>query len=233
MLARIDDNVIDRGPKGAAAERYCALSREIKPVAELIRFVIGPDGAVVPDLKRKLPGRGVWLTASREALAQAVRRNVFAKSFKTDVRAADDLVTATERLLERAALDALAMAGKAGQAVAGFTRVEAALQRDHVTAVLHARDGAADGIRKLDGLLRRHEDATPGRAARIDAFTSSQLDLALGRSNVVHAALLAGDASAAFLARYVRLQRFRTGQAGNPGQGLETRHRDARGLGSE
>ncbi len=232
VLAQIDDQVTDRGPKGAATERFCALSREVKPVADLIRFVVAPDGSIVPDLKRKLPGRGVWVTANEAALTQAVKRKVFAKTFKKDVRAGDDLVGQTLTLLERSALDALAIAGKAGQAVSGFTRVEAALGKDDVIAVVHASDGAADGIRKLDNLLRRREEEMSGAIARIDAFSSAQLDLALGRSNVVHAALLAGDASKGFLARYERYERFKTGKAGNPGQ-VRTRHQDAQGLGSE
>jgi len=226
MLAQHDIDVVDRGPKGAAAERFCALSREVKPVADLIRFVIGPDGAVVPDLKRKLPGRGVWVTATQDALAQAVKRNLFAKSFKKEVRTATDLVSQTERLLQRAALDALAIAVKAGQAVSGFTRVEAALDGEDAIALLHASDGAADGKRKLNALAWHGSDETTDGIAIIEAFTSSQLDLALGRANVIHAALLAGDASTGFLARYRRYERFRTGKAGNQAQ-AETRHQDA------
>ncbi len=232
MLAQQDIDVIDRGPKGAAAERFCALSREVKPVGELIRFVVGPDGSIVPDVKRKLPGRGLWLTADQDTLAQAVKRNLFAKNFKKEVRAGEDLVAQTEKLLERSVLDALAIAGKAGQVLSGFTRVEAALGSEKVTAILHARDGAADGIRKIDALVRRREEENPREITKIGAFASSQLDLALGRSNVVHAALLAGDASSGFLARYQRYERFRTGKAGNPGQ-AKTRHQDAQGLGSE
>jgi predicted RNA-binding protein YlxR (DUF448 family) len=226
MLAQQDIDVIDRGPKGAAPERFCALSREVKPVDDLIRFVIAPDGAVVPDLKRKLPGRGMWVTASHDALAQAVKRNLFAKSFKKEVRADGDLVAQTERLLERSVLDALAIAGKASQVLSGFTRVEAALGSETVVAVLHARDGAPDGIRKVNALVRRREEENPREIVKIGAFTTAQLDLALGRSNVVHAALLAGDASSGFLARYQRYERFRTGIAGNPGQAI-TRHQDA------
>ena len=92
----------------------------MKPVDELIRFVVGPDGEVVPDVKRKLPGRGLWITANRAAIEQAVKRNVFARGFKRDVRVAADLAEQTERLLERAALDALAIAGKAGLVVGRF-----------------------------------------------------------------------------------------------------------------
>ena len=100
----------------------------------MIRFVVGPDGEAVPDVKRKLPGRGIWVTATRAAIEDAVKRNVFARGFKRDVRVARDLAEQTERLLERAALDALAIAGKAGTVVSGFSKVEAAVGRDDILA---------------------------------------------------------------------------------------------------
>ncbi len=212
MLARADQNELDAGPKGAGGERTCAATREIKPIAELIRFVVAPDGSVVADVKRKLPGRGLWITATREALAEAMRRKVFARGFKADVRVAPDLVEATERLLERSARDALAIAAKAGQVATGFGKVESALTGGNVVAIIHARDAAPDGIRKIDAALRRQTGGSPGEIAVVDAFTSSQLDLALGRSNVIHAALLAGGASEGFLARYRRLKHFRKPQ---------------------
>jgi hypothetical protein len=208
---------LDRGPRwrGAGVERFCAASRTVKPVDELIRFVLGPDG-VVPDLKRKLPGRGLWITADRATLANAVARNVFARGFKRDVRVTPELVAQTERLLARAALDALAIAGKSGLVAAGFAQVEAALAREQVVALLHARDAGSDGVAKLAGALRRRPDAD--RVAVVTDFTSAQLDLALGRSNMVHAALLAGPASSGFLARWARLERFRTGDTGEGGR---------------
>src|SRR3954466_5825520 len=103
----------DTGPRnlGAGAERLCVVSRQVKPVGEMIRFVAGPQGDVVPDLKRKLPGRGIWVTATREDLAEAVRRGAFARGFGRPVKTSDDFVDATERLIERSALDALAIAG--------------------------------------------------------------------------------------------------------------------------
>jgi hypothetical protein len=192
-------------------QRSCALSRQIKPVAELVRFVVGPDGAVVPDVKRKLPGRGLWITGTRDAIEQAVKRNVFARGFKRDVRTGRDLAAATEQMLERAALDALAIAAKAGRLVGGFAKVEAAIERDEVLAVLHAADSAADGKRKLAAALHRTGAGKPREIAIIELFTSAQLDLALHRANVVHAALLAGPGSETFLARAERLERFRTG----------------------
>jgi predicted RNA-binding protein YlxR (DUF448 family) len=212
MLARVHDMELDGGPKnlGAATERYCVATRAVRPVDELIRFVIGPDGQLVPDLKRKLPGRGVWVTGTRTVLAEAVRRKAFTRGFKREVRVPPDLVARTEQMLERSALDALAIAGKAGQVVAGFAKVEAAILDGHIRCLMHAADAAPDGVRKIDASLRRNAPDTH-RIAVIDAFTSAQLDLALARPNVIHAALLAGPASATFLARSARLERFRTG----------------------
>jgi uncharacterized protein len=205
MLAVAQDMELDRGAASVAsgAERTCALTREVKPISELIRFVVGPDGAVVPDVKRKLPGRGLWITAARGSVEQAVKRNVFARAFKRDVRVRVDLAEAVDGLLERSALDALAIAAKAGLVAAGFAKVEAALGKSGVLAVIHAADAAPDGKRKL---------APPegSRAVVIGHFSGGQLDLALNRPNVVHAALLAGPGSETFLARAARLARYRT-----------------------
>ncbi len=215
MLAEGQDIEPDRGPRsgGSAVERMCAATRAVRPAEEMVRFVEGPDG-IVPDLKRKLPGRGVWVTATRQAVSDAVQRKAFARSFKREVRVPPDLAAQTERLLQRAVLDALAIAGKSGLAVAGFGKVEAALGRDRVVAILHAANAARDGVGKIAGALRARPDAA--RIATIAEFAPAQLDLALGRSNVVHAALLAGPASDTFLARFQRLEHFRSGQ---PGEG--------------
>src|SRR5665213_4322018 len=120
----------------------------------MIRFVVGPAGEAVADVKRKLPGRGIWITATRVALDEAVKRNVFARGFKKNVRVAGDLSIATERMLERAALDALAIAGKSGALVTGFSQVEATIDGGKALALIHAADAASDGKRKLDGALR-------------------------------------------------------------------------------
>jgi predicted RNA-binding protein YlxR (DUF448 family) len=201
---------LDREPANAGGERFCALTRTAKPVEELIRFVAGPNGDVVPDVRRKLPGRGIWITANRDAIDEAVKRRIFARGFRKDVAVATDLSGLTEQLLERAALDALAIVGKAGQAVAGFGKVEDAIGNGDAIAVLHASDAAADGKRKLTAAIRRRGDEGE-KIPSIDAFSSQQLDLALGRLNVIHAALLDGPVSATFLARTQRLLRFRGG----------------------
>jgi len=210
MIPRIQaDSELDSGPHAQPRERLCVATRTVRPVADLIRFVVGPDGSAVPDVKEKLPGRGVWVTATQNALHDAIKRKVFARGFKRDVRLPADLVGQTERLMERAALDALAMAGKAGLVAVGFTKAEIALQREDVVALLHAAEAAPDGVRKLEGA--RQQRQSDGAIVVVRALASAQLDLALGRPNVIHAALLAGPPSNTFLARLRRLERFRTG----------------------
>jgi predicted RNA-binding protein YlxR (DUF448 family) len=191
--------------------RMCAVSREVRPIEELIRFVVAPSGEVIADLKRKLPGRGLWVSASRKAVAESVRRNQFSKGFKRDVRVSPTLASDTENLMVRGVIEALAMAAKAGQVVAGYAKVEGTLEAHQAVALIHAADGAADGIRKLDAVLRQNS-GKPGESSEflvVTVLTSEQLDLALGRSNVIHAALLAGSASKTFLSRSQTLVRYR------------------------
>ncbi|MBS0247261.1 MAG: RNA-binding protein [Proteobacteria bacterium] len=212
---RAQNDELDRGATSVAAgaERFCALTRELRPVAEMIRFVVGPAGDAVPDLKRKLPGRGIWITATRDAIADAVKRNVFARGFKRDMKVSRDLAGRLEDLLAKSALDALAIAGKAGNVVTGFAKVEAALGQDGVLALIHASDAAEDGKRKLNTALRRNISVRQREIAQIEAFNGVDLDLALNRLNVVHAAVLAGPASETFLARVARLTRYRSGKS--------------------
>lgn len=210
MLAHAQDETLDSGPpRGTGTERLCVATGETRPIDALIRFVLAPDGTVVPDLKRRLPGRGIWVTASRQALTTAIARKAFARGFKRDIAVTPDLVARTEHLLVQSALDALAICRKAGRIAAGFGKTEIALAREPVVALLHASDAAVHGTGKLDAALRARADAA--RIAVIAAFTSSQLDLALARANVVHAALLAAPESGTFLARAALIERFRTG----------------------
>jgi len=220
MLA-IADPDLDNGPRTdrSATLRMCAVTRQVRPIEELIRFVVAPSGEVIPDLKRKLPGRGLWVSASRQTLAEAVRRHQFSKGFKREVRVPATLPADTEALLVRSTIDALAMAAKARQVISGFGKVEGALTsrqaRAQVEALIHASDGAADGIRKLDAVLRQNAvvNDKPNQIPVVTALTSEQLDLALGRSNVIHAALLAGPASKTFLSRSQILVRYRMADA--------------------
>lgn len=201
----------------------CAVTRQVSPVDDLIRFVVGPSGDVVPDLKRKLPGRGLWLSASHATVSEAVKRKVFGRGFKREVRVSPTLADETERLLVRAVIEALAMAAKAGQVVSGFTKAEDAIGQRDMVALLHASDGAADGIRKLDAKLDAQTRQTTENTGKshdvpvIAALTSEELDLALGRSNVIHAAVLAGPAGKTFLSRSQILVRYRTANGGRTG----------------
>ena len=208
------DGELDRGPHSRERERLCVVTRTVRPVAELIRFVVGPHGDAVPDIKCKLPGRGVWVTATHDALEDAIRRKALARGFKRNVRLPADLAAQTGRLLEQAVLDALAMAGKAGLVAVGHAKASAALERDDVVALLHAAEAAPEGVRKLDAIVRRRPEKS---IPVIEFLTLAQLDLALSRPNVVHAALLAGPASDTVLSRSRRLERYRTGRAGDRG----------------
>src|SRR5262249_43470512 len=119
MLARVAEHLLDDGPRKAksGAARMCALTRQVRPTDQLMRFVLGPDDQVVADVKRRLPGRGLWISASSVALASAVKRDLFAKGFRKVVKEPQTLVADTERLLVHSAIDALAIAAKAGQVV--------------------------------------------------------------------------------------------------------------------
>jgi predicted RNA-binding protein YlxR (DUF448 family) len=210
MLATTGDiEARDAGPKAAGTERLCVVARVAKPVDDLLRFVAGPDGTLAPDIKRKLPGRGVWVTASRRALETAVRRGAFARSLKESIRIPADLPDLVDRLLARAALDALAIANKAGRVVAGFERVGSALKADRLAALIHATDASPDGVRKLAGAQ------TGAPVPLVRTFTASQLGLALGRPNVIHAALLGGREGDSFLARWRTLERYRANDDGD------------------
>ena len=194
--------------------RSCALTRARRRKDELIRFVLGPDGTVVPDLKERLPGRGVWLTAARDTVESAVKRKVFPRAFKAEAKVPDELPVQVERLLTEAALSALALANKAGEAVFGYAKVEEAIASGCVLALVHAREAAEDGCRKLDS---KAFGASGGRSIPvIRTFGTDELSLATGRTNVIHAALIQGGAAERVLAAASRLERYRKGQDAFP-----------------
>jgi predicted RNA-binding protein YlxR (DUF448 family) len=206
-LAQEEQAIPGTGESGSTdAMRRCAATREVRPKAELIRFVLSPDGDVVPDLKESLPGRGVWLTASKDVVALAVKRNAFSRSLKTAAKAAPDLAERLGRMLHEQALRAFSLANKAGAVTFGFTKLETALEKGRVYALVHAKDAAEDGCRKLNGKYR----AIAGGAALppICGFTAGELSLASGRPNVVHAALAQGGAAAKFIAAANRAERY-------------------------
>jgi len=191
-------------------ERTCIVTRTKLPADQLLRFVRAPGGVVTPDLKRKLPGRGVWLIPTRSVLEMALKKRAFQKAFRTDVKGLEALPDLVERLFEHSARDAISLANKAGQVVAGFGKVEEALAKGGVLAVLHAADAAPDGVRKVGQLVRRTEEAGVRQIKSIVTLPSDDLGLALGRSHVIHAALLEGSASLACLQKLERLRAFRS-----------------------
>jgi predicted RNA-binding protein YlxR (DUF448 family) len=191
--------------------RTCIVTRAKLPPEELMRFVLGPGDVVTPDLRRKLPGRGVWVQATALAVAEAVKRKAFARGFKAPAIASPALADEVDVLLARDALQSLAMANKAGMVASGAFKVEGDIARNLPAAIVEASDGSPDGARKIFAALLRRWGDEAKETPRVELFASSQLDLALGRTNVIHAALRKGAASDAFLARCRRLARYRSG----------------------
>jgi len=189
----------------AARERRDIVSGEVMDEARLVRFVAGPDGRVVPDLARKLPGRGLWVAASRPAVETAARKGLFARAAKAKLVAAPDLADQVERLIALRLLAALGLARKAGDLTFGYEKVMAALGAGKVAWLIEASDGADDGRRKLLAASRR----APSRPRILTTFSSSELGLALGAPNVIHTGFLAGRGAERWTVDVERLAGFR------------------------
>jgi hypothetical protein len=200
-------------PKREETVRQCCLTRTERPVADLIRFVVGPDGALWPDVDAKAEGRGVWVTASRASVAEAVKKKAFTKSLKEPVNVVPDLADQVALRLEQRLLQSLSMARKAGQIVTGATKVRGAIEDGEVIALLTATDAAPDGRAKmlgaLNAYLRARQDEGMGQnVPHLELLSSAQMGLALGIENVIHAALTKGAAAQSALARAQRLARY-------------------------
>jgi predicted RNA-binding protein YlxR (DUF448 family) len=181
------------------------VSGEVMDESALVRFVAGPDGLVFPDLARKLPGRGMWVAASREAVDAAARKNLFARSAKTKLAAPADLADQVEVLLRRRLIEGLGLARRAGDLILGFEKVQAAVAAGKAAWLIEASDGAQDGRRKLAQAAHR----APINPRLFGLFTSDELGLALGLDNVIHLALLAGRGAKRWSADADRLAGFR------------------------
>ena len=192
-------------------ERTCIVTRKAGEPEGLLRFVAGPDMSVVPDLKRKLPGRGCWVTADRVHVEEAARKNLFSRAFKAKVTSPDDLGGMVDRLLAQSVLGSLGLARKAGQVALGAAKVEGAVRSGKAMLVLHAREASPDGVRKIDQARRWvvYQEGPDIPAYKL--FAEAELGLALGGTNVIHAAVLAGDTGKAVLKRMVALDRYRGG----------------------
>ena len=199
----------DEVEAGDASLRLCALSRVALPKEDLIRFVRGPDGVLYPDPAAKLPGRGVWVTATAGKIAEAVKAKVFARSLKAEVKVPADLAEKVGDLIERRALDALSLANKAGLVTTGFDKLDALVAKSPVAVLMHAREASADGSGKLDRKYIAVSRANVRIPRIVTLFTVEQMSLAIGRSNVVHAALIQGGATEKFLSEAGRVERYR------------------------
>jgi len=193
----------------AGSERLCAVTRQSLDPKHLIRFVASPDGVVVPDLERRLPGRGVWVGCDRRLVEKAIAGKVFSRGLKTKAEAPADLAERIEELLAKRAAATLALANKAGLLVAGFEKVFAALDKGPVAALLHGADAAADGRSKLDRKYKAIQGSKGQATHIVDVLTIEQMSLAMGRGSVVHAALIPGGLSDRFLEEAERLARYR------------------------
>jgi hypothetical protein len=181
--------------------RRCLATRAVRPKAVLLRFVVGPDGTLVPDLAGRLPGRGLWITPERDIMALAAAKNLFAKAARERVVVPSDLVDRVVLLLLRDLLDRLGLARRAGQAVAGFEKVRALLVEGAAGLLFAACDGAADGRRKLRLLA--------ADVPLVECLSSAELAAALGRDTVVHAAVRQGSFAERLAMAAVRLEKMR------------------------
>lgn len=187
-------------------ERKCIATGEVQPKFGLIRFVAGPDGQVVPDILGKLPGRGVYVAASREALDKAVAKKLFARGLKQQVKVPGDLADVVEQLLVRRVIDLISMARKSGDAVAGYEKVKAWLDKEQAQVLIQAVDGSGRGKSKL---------STPHRGHYIGWLTSDELGMAFGRETVIHAALASGGLGKRVVEEAQRLRGMRETDGGS------------------
>ena len=209
----VPDLSVDDGSVRASKEpiRRCLVSGERHPKEALIRFVLGPDGTVVPDLAAKLPGRGLWLSADAQSIKTALDRKMFARAARAPAVVPMDLVVQVEALLARRCVETLSLARRAGEAVCGFEKTRAALNSGSCAVLLQARDGAADGRAKLASLARETE--TRGFVPVLAVLDAAEMGEAFGRDAAVHAALLKGGSGGGLSRRFQmeaeRLKGFR------------------------
>jgi predicted RNA-binding protein YlxR (DUF448 family) len=197
--------------------RQCALTRQQRPVDELIRFVLSPEQIVTPDLRCKLPGRGLWLGADKSIIAEAIKKKVFARGFRQKALVTDDLADMVEKLTRIEALHTLSLANKAGLVITGYEKIKRALAKGEVKWLLHAFEASRNGSDKLD----RYFTPPPTEPAQTDdqkqvsgvltaLFASNELNLALGRANVIHVGLKQGEMARRFTFALQKAVAFKT-----------------------
>jgi len=197
-----ESDEIDLGPDTGPSRR-CIATGQVRPKEELIRFVVSPDGAVVPDLDHRLPGRGIWLSGRRDVVNTAVTKRLFAKAARRAVSAPEDLADCVAALLLRRCLDAIALARRAGHAVCGFEKAKAELKAGRVAALVEARDAAADGRGKMRALATG--------LPVVELFDAVELGSPFGRDQAVHVALAPGGLARRLVQEARLLVGFREG----------------------
>jgi predicted RNA-binding protein YlxR (DUF448 family) len=195
-------------------ERRCIATGESQPKAGLIRFVVGPDNQVVPDVMGKLPARGIWVSASRSALEKAVAKKLFSRSAKQAVEVPPGLLSEVERQLAQRVTEGIALARKAGQAVSGYEKVKSWLDKGEAAVLIQASDGSGRGKSKL---------STPQDGRYIGCLTADELGLAFGRDHVIHSALAPGRLSKRVVEDASRLEGVREVNGGaSTGKDIKT-----------
>jgi predicted RNA-binding protein YlxR (DUF448 family) len=220
-LGGAPDAETDAGPPRAGKaphhpERRCIATMERRPQGEMIRFVLGPDSQVVPDIAARLPGRGAWVTASRDAVEQAVKRGAFARAFKAQAKTGSDLAAQTEDLLVKGLLSMIGMAKRAGDLTLGFEQVREAVRSARPACLMAAANASEDQRNKVLALVRGLYGPQPGESPAdsrlppvIACFSDEELGMALGRERVVHACLKQGRIAHAWMGELARLSGFR------------------------
>ena len=187
-------------------DRKCLATGEVQPKYGLVRFVVGPDDQVFPDILGKLPGRGFYVSADRDALELAVKKNLFSRGAKQPVKVPEDLVDEVERQLARRVIDLISLQRKSGKAVAGYEKTKGWLQSEEAEVLIQAVDGSGRGKSKL---------STPHYGRYIGWLTADELGLAFGRQTVIHGALASGGLTQRVVEEAGRLRGVRVIETGS------------------
>ena len=191
---RLDSTAPDR--KASGPQRRCLVTRASRPKGGLLRFVVSPEGVLVPDLGEKLPGRGLYVMPDRELLETAISKRLFAKAARQAVQVPEALPKNVAALLRQRALDLIGFAKRAGQAVAGFDRVKSWIEQGRAAVVIQAVDGATGGRQRLAGVAaavgETLSDGSSHQPVMVELFGQDQLGAAFGRTATVHVAIAPG-----------------------------------------
>jgi predicted RNA-binding protein YlxR (DUF448 family) len=190
-------------------ERKCIATGESQPKAGLIRFCLGPDGQIVPDILGKLPGRGIYVSADRAALDKAVKKNLFSRAARQPAKVPEGLADLVEVLVAQRTVDLLSMARKAGDAVTGYEKVKDWLVKGTAATLIQASDGSERGKTKLH--------APEGDKGFIGCLTAGEIGLAFGRERAIHAALAAGGLRSRVVEEAAKLAGLRAQAGGDDG----------------